>query len=131
VYHRESPSNSRGHRDATPCGYCDANYAENPHDQKSTSGYSFMLAGGPITWKSKKQALVTLSTTEAKYYALGVACQEAVWLQQLCKELHMDLNQLTPIYSDNMGMVALSDNPIFHNHSKKIDIRWHFVCDLI
>jgi len=90
-----------------------------------------MLAGGPITWKSKKQALVTLSTTEAEYYALGVAGQEAVWLQQLCKELHMDLNQLTPIYSDNMGMVALSDNPIFHNHSKHIDIRWHFVCDLI
>jgi len=101
VYHRESSSSSRGHEHATPWGYCDANYAEDPRDRKSTSGYSFMLAGGPIAWKSKKQASVALSTTEAEYYALGVACQEAIWLRQLCKELHMDLNQPTPIYSDN------------------------------
>jgi len=97
-------------------GYCDANYAEDPRDRKSTSGYTFMLAGGPIAWKSKKQSLVALSTTEAEYYALGLVCQEAVWLQQLCKELYMNFNQLKPIYSDNMGTVALSDNPIFHNH---------------
>jgi len=131
VYHRESSSSSRGHEHATPWGYCDANYAEDPRDRKSTSGYSFMLAGGPIAWKSKKQASVALSTTEAEYYALGVACQEAIWLRQLCKELHMDLNQPTPIYSDNTGAVALSDNPVFHNRSKHIDIRWHFIRDQI
>jgi len=90
-----------------------------------------MLAGGPNMWKSKKQSLVALSTTKAEYYMLGVACQEAVWLGQLCKELYMNINKPTPIYSDNMGMVALSDNPVFHNCSKHIDIQWHFVCDLI
>ena len=90
-----------------------------------------MLAGGPIAWKSKKQSSVALSTTEAEYYALGLTCQEAVWLQQLCKELYINLNQPTPIYSDNTGAVALSDNPVFHNRSKHIDIRWNFVRDLI
>jgi len=71
---------SRDHDHTTPWGYCDANYVEDPHDQKSTSSYLFMLAGGPIAWKSKKQSLVALSTTEAEYYALGLVCQEAVWL---------------------------------------------------
>ena len=131
VYHRESSSKSRDHGHATPWGYCDSNYVEDPRDWKSTSSYSFMLARGPIAWKSKKQTSVALSTTEAEYYTLGVTFQEAVWLRQLCKELGMDLNQLTSIYSDNMGAVALSDNPVFHNRSKHIDIHWHFICDLI
>ena len=122
---------SRDHGHTTPWGYCEANYAEDPHDWKLTSGYSFMLAGGPIAWKSKKQLSVALSTTEAEYYALDIACQEEVWLWQLCHKLHMNLDQLTSIYSDNTGAVALSDNPVFHNCSKHINIQWHFVCDLI
>src|SRR6266481_9877714 len=107
------------------------NYAEDPCDRKSMSGYIFMLAGGPIAWKSKKQASVALSMTEAQYYALGIACQEAIWLQQLCQELCLLLTLPTSIYSDNTGAVALSDNPVFHNCSKHIDIRWHFVRELI
>ena len=99
IYHQEPTSGSRDYDHTTPWGYCNTNYVEDPHDQKSTNSYSFMLAGGPIAWKSKKQSLVALSTTEAEYYVLGVACQETVWLQQLCKELHMNINQPTPIYS--------------------------------
>src|SRR6266481_2052225 len=62
-----------------PWAFCDANYMEDPHDRKSTSRYVFMFTGSPIVWKLKKQTSVALSTTEAEYYALGVACQEAVW----------------------------------------------------
>jgi len=115
----------------TPWGFCNVNYAEDPHDRCYTSRYVFMLAGGPITWKSKKQASVALSTTEAEYYALGIACQEAIWLKQLCQELQMVFNEPIKIYTDNTGAVALSDNPVLHNQSKHIDIRWHFVRDLI
>src|SRR6266481_4940024 len=86
VYHREPSLDGEGHNHMTPWGYCDENYAEDTRDQKYTSGYAFMLAGGPIAWKSKKQASVALSTTEAEYYTLGIACQEGVWLQQLCQE---------------------------------------------
>jgi len=115
----------------TPWGFCDVNYAEDPRDRKSTSGFVFILAGGPISWKSKKQRSVSLSTTEAEYYVLGIACQEAAWLKQIGQELLMSLNKPIHIYSDNTGAIALSDNPVFHNRSKHIDIRWHFVRELI
>src|SRR5882672_10598425 len=90
-----------------------------------------MLAGGPISWKSKKQASVSLSTTAAEYYTLGIACQEATWIQQICRELLMPMDGPIHLYSDNTGTVALSDNPVFHSRSKHINIRWHFIRDLI
>jgi len=60
--------------------------------------------------------------TEAEYYTLGIACQEAIWLKQLCQELQMTFDKPTDIYTDNTGAVALSDNPVFHNWSKPIDM---------
>ena len=90
-----------------------------------------MLANGPIAWKSKKQPSVALSTTEAEYYSLGIACQEGVWLKQLCQEIFMTFNKSILIFSDNTGAVALSENPVFHSRSKHIDIWWHFIRDLI
>jgi len=131
VYRREPDATHNQHSPATTWGFCDANYAEDPHDRRSTSGYAFMLAGGPISWKSKKQSSVSLSTTEAEYYALGVACQEAVWLKQIGQELLLPLDGPIHLYSDNTGAVTLSENPVFHNRSKHIDIRWHFVRELI
>ena len=131
MYRRDPGQKGVGHDHLTPWGYCDANYAEESRDRKSTSGYAFMLANGPIAWKSKKQVSVALSITEAEYYALGIACQEAVWLKQLCQEIFLPLNTLIHVLSDNTGAITLSDNPVFHNRSKYIDIRWHFVCNLI
>ena len=131
VYRCELGSQTSRDDHTIPWGYCDANYAEDSCDRKSTSGYSFMLANGPVTWKSKKQPLVALSTTEAEYYALGVACQEAVWVKQLCQELYLDFGKLIHIYSDNTGAVALSDNLVYHSRSKHIDIRWHYIRELI
>jgi len=75
----------------------------------------------------KKQVLVALSTMEAEYYALGIACQEATWLRQLFQELSASFIKPILIYSDNTGVVTLSDNPVFHNRSKHINIRWHFI----
>ena len=90
-----------------------------------------MLANGPIAWKLKKQPSVTLSTTEAKYYALGLACQEAVCLKQLCQEIFMMFDKSILIFLDNTGAVALLENSVFHSRSKHIDIQWHFIRDLI
>ena len=103
------------HNPATPWGYCDANYAEDPHDWKSTSSYMFMLAGSSISWKSKKQPSISLCTTEAEYYTLGIACQEVEWIRQICLKLLMPLNGPIHIYLDNTGAVALSENPVFHS----------------
>src|SRR5882724_4281074 len=130
VYRRIPKLKEDDLRHASPWVFCDVNYAEDPHDHHSTSRYVFMLVGGPITWKSKKQLSVTLSMTEAEYYMLGIACEEAIWLKQLCQELQMNFNKPIDIYMDNTGAVALSDNPVFHNQSKHIVIRWHFMWDL-
>jgi len=131
IYRRDLETGGAEQDHVTPWRYCDINYAEDPCDRKSTSRYSFMLMGGPIARKSKKQALVALSTTKGEYYALGITCQAASWIQQICQELFMNLDNPTCIYSDNIGAVALSDNPIFHNRSKHINICWHFIQNLI
>ena len=131
VYRRSPKTSDTNLEHATPWGYCDANYAEDSHDRKSTSGYVFMLAGSPVAGKSKKQVSVVLSTTEAEYYAVGIACQEAMWIKQICQELNVSINELIRIYTNTTGAVALTNNPIFHNRSKNIDIHWHFVRDLI
>ena len=71
-----------------------------------------MLAGGPIAWKSKKQVSVALSTTKAEYYyAIGIACQEATWIKQICQKLNMSIDKPIQIYTNNTGTVALTDNP--------------------
>ena len=95
------------------------------------SGYAFMLAGRPMSWKSKQQPSISLSTTEAEYYVLGITCQEAAWIRHIYQEIFKPLNNPVLIYLDNAGAVALSENPVFHNWSKHIDICWHYIRDLI
>ena len=95
IYRRNLETGGVKQDHVTPWGYCDMNYTEDPHDRKTTSRYSFMFVGRPIAWKSKKQASVALSTTEAEYYALGIACQEASWIRQICQELFMNLDKPT------------------------------------
>ena len=115
VYRRSPKMNNTNFDHVALWGYCDVNYVEDPRDCKLTSGYAFMLAGDPIAWKSKKQVSVALSTTEAKYYAVGIACQEATWIKQICQELNVSIDKRIQIYTDNTGTVALTDNPVFHN----------------
>src|SRR5882724_5229139 len=69
MYKRDANDSRNGSRSDVPWGYCGTNYTEDPHDHKSMSGYAFILVGGAILWKSKKQTSVSLSTTEAEYYA--------------------------------------------------------------
>ena len=74
VYRRSSKTSDMNLEHATPWGYCDTNYVEDSCDCKSTSRYVFMLTGGPVAWKSKKQVSVALSTTEVEYYMVGITC---------------------------------------------------------
>ena len=122
MYQRDATLEGSNLGHVTPWAFCNVNYTKDPRDQKSTSRFVFMLASVPITWKSKKQASVALSTTKAEYYMLGIACQEAVWVMQLCQELYMSFCKLMNIYTDNTEAVALPKNPVFHNRSKHIDI---------
>lgn len=111
-------------------GFADAAFA-NQDDLKSTSGYVFMVAGGAITWRSKKQTTVALSTTEAEYVALAEAAREACWLKNLYGELGYTQAYPITIRGDNNGSIAMARNPQFHQRSKHIAIRWHLLRELV
>jgi ribonuclease HI len=107
-------------------GYADANWASDPDTRKSTTGYVFLLNGGAVSWKSKRQSTVATSSTEAEYMSLYSAVQEAIWLKRLLVDLHYDSSNAVKIYQDNQGTIALAKNPTFHDRTKHIDIKYHF-----
>src|SRR5271163_2532660 len=109
-------------------GYCDANWGNEINSRKSTSGYLFYLAGGVISWSSKRQPTVVLSSTEAEYMALTHTTKEAIWLQFFLKEIEFrEEHTAMTIYEDNQSNIALAKNPIHHARIKHIDIQHHFI----
>lgn len=111
-------------------GYCDADWAGDATDRRSVTGYAFLLQGGAITWNTKKQPTVALSTTEAEYMAMSSATQEALWLMNLHNSIFGTQNTLHSIiiYSDNKSAILLSEKTTqFHPRTKHIDIRHHFI----
>jgi len=121
IFQRGTPSGTVLH------GFVDADWASDVNDRKSTSGFVFMLGGTAISWSSKKQAAVALSSTEAKYLARAHAAKEAVWLRRLLGELGQDTNSPTALHIDNQSAITIARNPEFHNHTKHIDVRYHFL----
>jgi hypothetical protein len=111
-------------------GFADTSHASED-DMKSVTGYVFLAGGGAVTWKSKKQTIIALSTTEAEYIALSEAGREAVWLRNLYGELGFAQQSATTINGDNNGSVVLTRNPQFHQRSKHIALRYHWVRDLV
>jgi transposase InsO family protein len=112
-------------------GYCDASWGSEPQDRKSTSGYIFTLAGGPITWYSKKQSCIALSSTAAEYIALSKAVEEAIYLRTLLSELQWDQESATDIYQDNNGSRFMATNEANTKTSKHIEIRYHYSRDMV
>ena len=108
-------------------GYSDADYAGDMDDRHSTIGNLFLMSGGPISWYSKKQPIVTLSTAEAEYVALSTATQEAVWIRKLLSDLGVSQDQPTTIMEDNQGAICIAKNPVTHSRSKHIDVRYHYI----
>ena len=107
-------------------GYADADWAGDRDTRRSTTGYVFMVAGGTVSWSSKLQPTVALSSAEAEYMAACSAVQEAVHIRRLLGDLEFQQEQPTVIYEDNQGCIALSANPVLHQRTKHIDIRYHF-----
>ena len=107
-------------------GFTDADWGGDLDDRCSTTGNVFLLAGGAISWLSKKQAVVALSTAEAEYVSLSMATQEVLWLLKLFADLQVPTEQIV-IMEDNQGAIALARNPVAHSRTKHIDIRFHFI----
>jgi hypothetical protein len=123
VYSRDSPSQ--------PAGFSDADYATNPGDRKSVSGYGFMYAGGLISWRSKKQPVVAHSSSESELIALDSAAREAIWLASLFEQLSRPIDLPMQIWEDNQGTIAVSRNPVNHLGMKHIDVRYFAIRDWI
>ena len=111
--------------DLTLKGYCDADYAGDVDTRKSTTGYVYNLNGGAISWNSKRQPTVAVSTTEAEYMSAASAVKEGVWLRKLFYSLDIPISTID-IYCDNQSAIKLLKNPIFSVRSKHIDIAHHF-----
>ena len=108
-------------------GYCDADWAGDVDTRRSTTAYIFVLAGACVSWASKLQPTVALSSAEAEYMALCSGVQEAIHLRSLLLDLGYEQTEPTAVYEDNQACIAMSSNPtINHKRSKHIDIRYHF-----
>lgn len=119
-------------KDSRPLrGFADADWANCPVDRRSYTGYAFVLNGSPISWNSRKQRTVVLSSTEAEYMAMSEANKEAIYLRQFLAELGEDDSVSTILMNDNMGALKLAENPSFHARSKHIDLRYHLIRDAV
>jgi hypothetical protein len=111
--------------------YSDADWAGDPDRRRSTTGYLFTFANGPIAWKSKLQKSSALSSVEAEYIAACSAGREAKWIRQLLSELSFPVVGPTTIFEDNQGCIAISNNNRTDSRTKHIDIKYHFVRDMV
>jgi len=108
-------------------GFVDADWGSCIDDRKSYTGYSFILGGASVSWDSKKQKTVALSSTEAEYMSLTEATKETIYLRNFLIELGFENFANVTLYCDNRSALDLAVNPVFHSRTKHIDIRHHFV----
>jgi hypothetical protein len=123
LHYRKGSANTsitypRGTGTAMLSGYCDADWGGSDN-RKSTSGYIFLVNGAPISWSSKCQPTVALSSTEA------------IWLHRLFNDLGHPQGSPTVIHEDNQSCIKLSKNPIQHQRTKHIDVQTHFIREKI
>ncbi|WVZ84927.1 hypothetical protein U9M48_031894 [Paspalum notatum var. saurae] len=114
-------------------GYTDADWQGDLDDRKSTSGYIFTLAEDAISWCSRKQSSVALSSMEAEYIATSEAAKEGVWLRKFLASLKVVESASLPvtIFCNNMAAIKVSKDSKFHSKSKHIEGRYHYIRDVI
>ncbi|RVW98037.1 Retrovirus-related Pol polyprotein from transposon RE1 [Vitis vinifera] len=107
--------------------FFDADWAGDPTDCRSTTGYCFFLGSSLISWRSKKQTFVARSSTEVEYRALADTTSELLWLRWLLKDLGVSTSSTTPLYCDNQSAIHIAHNDVFHERTKHIEIDCHFI----
>ncbi|RVW75728.1 Retrovirus-related Pol polyprotein from transposon RE1 [Vitis vinifera] len=107
--------------------FSDSDWARDPTDRRSTTGYCFLLGSSLISWRSKKQTFVARSSTEAEYRALADTTSELLWLKWLLKDLGVSTSSTTPLYCDNQSAIHIAHNDVFHERTKHIEIDCHFI----
>eukprot|EP00253_Pinus_taeda_P032435 PITA_32435 len=112
-------------------GYTDSDWVGLIDDRKSTAGYVFSLGSGAVTWTSKKQQAVALSSTEAEYRGAVKASCEAVWLRRMLADMHASQTGPTSLFCDNQGVLKLAKNPVFHERTKHVETHCHYIRQLV
>ena len=108
-------------------GYVDADWASDPNTRRSVTGFVFFAGGTPISWASKKQKTISLSSTEAEYIAASTSTCEIIWLRRLFDQLGFPIKSPTRYLIDNTSCISLIHNPSNSIQSKHIDVRYHFI----
>jgi len=110
--------------------YTDSDFVGDVVSQKSTTDYFFTMESEAVSWGSRLQKIVALSTREVEYVAATETCKELIWLIDFMKEL--DKEKVTPsLHSDSQSVIDLTNNPIYHDRTKHIDVRYHFISILL
>ena len=112
-------------------GHTDNGWAGSLDDRMSTSGSVFSLGSGAVTWSSKKQETVALSSSEAEYVAAGAAAKQAIWLRKMLKDLCCNQEEATIVWCDNQSAIAITKNPSFHARTKHIEVQHHYIRKLV
>ena len=121
-----------GGTDNTIVGYSDSDWVSQLH-RHSISGFAFFIGKGIVSWSSKKQPIVTLSSTEAEYIALTHALKDIIWIQKLLEDFSSIFSYSLPttLHCDNQGTIHLSKDSTFHGRTKHIDIHFHFIRQMV
>ena len=106
-------------------GYTDADWAGSVSDRRSTSGFMFSLGSPAISWSSKKQPTVALSSTEAEYRGAAMAACEVAWLRKLLADMGQSIHAAVVIHCDNISSIMLANNPVYHARTKHIEVHYH------
>jgi Reverse transcriptase (RNA-dependent DNA polymerase) len=111
--------------------YADADWAGCPNTRKSTTGWCVFLGNALISWKCKKQDRISKSSTEAEYCAMSSASAEIVWLRGLLEDLGFPQSSPTQLHADNLSAIHISNDPVFHERTKHIEVDCHFIRDAV
>lgn len=111
--------------------YADSDWAGCPDTRRSTSGFCTLLGSSPISWRTKKQSVVSRSSAEAEYRAMAQAASELQWLRFLLADFGLNIDTPSILYCDNKAALHIAANPVFHERTKHIEIDCHFIREKI
>ena len=114
-------------------GFTDPDWAGNPNDRKSTAGYFTFVGGNLVTWRSKKQKVIALSSAEAEFRGIrsGSGLTVILWLKRLMTQLDLDIPKPCKLFCDNKAAISISENPVQHDRTKHVEVDRHFIKEKI